>query len=185
MATYVLHPLFKGKVVRVNDTPPIKPSGFYATLEGDGVCENEVLFGTDVKLTFHIPALPVADHDISFGLSVIPYGPRFPVLCEHEWYKLVRVPCEETEVSFSFIVPTEEEWKKALTPGFVVTLDAEGLPFYSEFLSIRFVRKHFHPKKTYVKKLGIDLEQKIQGITDRVLRWREHLQKTVLPEEKE
>jgi hypothetical protein len=152
---------------------------FYCVLEGDGVGEGEVLFGSAVRLTFHIPALLVAKNGISLGLSVIPCGLRYIEIDKCEWYKSVPVPCEETKVSFSFIVPDEEDWKNAITPGFAFVLDADGLVVCQEFLPVRFVSELSSPKKSHVKKLEFDLERKIHGIAERVLRWRESMKKNL------
>ncbi|MCK9351234.1 MAG: hypothetical protein WCT49_01650 [Candidatus Paceibacterota bacterium] len=157
----------------------VPQNDFYCVLEGDGVFGNtatnipEVQFGTAVRLTFCIPALAVTPHEISFGLSVHPYGLRYLGKIEHEWYRLIHVPCEETEVNFDFIAPTEEEWKSSLTPGFAVVLDTEGLINYQDFLRIQFISG----KKRLVKKLGFDLAKDIQGMTDRALEWRGTLER--------
>lgn len=157
------YPLWKN--IKVDDVPQ-KPIGFYASLEGGGVNGNEILFGTEVSLVFHIPALHVDERDISLGLTVIPCGIHW--LRNADWYKTVLLPCEETEVCFSFATPTKAEWKNTQTPGFSFTLDVSGLIFYQIFLSVRLVKEPDLFSGSNLKELGFDLEEKIPGIVARV-----------------
>ncbi|MCK9351233.1 MAG: hypothetical protein WCT49_01645 [Candidatus Paceibacterota bacterium] len=146
----------------------LTPKDFYYVLEGDGVCENEILLGTAVRLTFHIPALDIKEQDRSFGLSVRPYGLHYvdTAECYKRSYKEIHLPCKETSVGFSFVAPTEAEWKNTITPGFVFVLDMNGSVNYQDFLKVRFVSE----RKPYKRKLEIDLENHIKGIVKSAIR---------------
>ena len=168
MAQYVIHSLFpEGKIVEVGSYPEI-PKGFYVTLEGEGVCGGDVLFGTDVLLIFHIPALTIQDTEIELGFSVIPCGFHYPKNSE-KWYQTVRVPCKETEICFLLRAPTLKQWKNEVTPGFSFCLDAEGLIVFQKFiLPVRPVKSSCYLPKPTFEKIDFDLENKIEGIVKRL-----------------
>ncbi len=147
---------------------------FYATLEGEGVKDNEILFGSKVRLVFHIPKLSFSDESVHLGFTIMPFGLQFPERNPTLWHQDLNIPCEESEVVFSFIVPTEKKWKKDITPGFSFTFDVNGLSVFSQFLKVRFVSS-FNDRKRREKFAFhfIDLEKGIESSVKQIRKFEE------------
>jgi len=145
-----------------NDT-----TAFYITIDGDGVCGKEVLFGSRVRLRFHFPPIIPFVPDLFFGVSTTPYGLFFAGITESGWYKMVQPPFEKEVLDFSFVAPTEKEWGNSLTPGFVLSCDLGGCFVYQEFVAVRFVSELSSLEKPHVQKIGIDLVGQLRNIADR------------------
>ena len=175
MAYYIIHPAFQDRKIAEVDSCREIPKVFYVTLEGDGVCGDDVLLGTDVRLIFHIPKLTISGPEIQLGFSVIPCGFHYPEKNSEKWYQTIRVPCEETEVCFLLRAPTPEEWKNDITPGFSFGLDAGGLIVYQKFIvPVRLVASSCRLPKSAVENMDFDLEKKIAGIAERVRKFYEN-----------
>jgi hypothetical protein len=172
-----LCPLWKN--AKVGDKT-VQPSGFYFTLEGDGVCENEVLYGSLVRLTFHIPEIEF-DSELSLDFSIIPYG--FSLVENSRWTQTVEVPCKDTEISFSLLTNTEREGGDTMTSGFAFGIFTGPLTVYQKFITIRLSDIISSLPKPYSKKIDFDLQKEMEGIARRAEEWREKLAKTEFVED--
>ena len=171
----ILCPLWKN--MKAGDKPA-QPTGFYLTLEGDGVYENEVLYGSFVKLVFHIPETELLDSEISLDFSIIPCG--FSLLKNARWTQTVEFPCKETEISFFLRAKDKEEKGENITAGFSFSINSMVLNFYQEFIAVRLVETN---PKSFVKKIDFNFQEKINGIAERVQDWHEKLAKTEFVED--
>lgn len=158
------------------DNKTVQPSKFYLTLEGEGVYGNEVLCGSLVRLTFHIPEIELLDSEVSLDFSIIPYG--FSLLENSRWTQTVEVPCKETEISFFLRTDKQKEGGDMIRAGFSFSIFTEALTIYQEFIIVQLIKTDSLLPKPYIKKIDFNLQKEIKGMALRLQEWHEKLVKT-------